>query len=332
MLFKRSSLAILFLLTIFSCKKNTTDPAEEDKGVNIYAVGFAQDATLPTLRPVYWKNGVKTFLSETDGDAAYVTALNKDVYISGGLNGTASSSGYWKNGSYTAIPVNNTMGGRSAFTDGTDVYIGGSGTKYVKNGVVNTFVTSYSYYTVKDGHFYSLAIDPTTLKYVYYKDDLKVMTLDYSSDLTFAPIGICVYKNDVYIVGNASNFKEGFFGGAYFKNGTLYTSQTDQSLQGLSVTNVIVNETGIHLTASTNSEGKTLGVYWHNSVQTKLAGLPNALSTYPLDIFIYKNDIYLCGSTSRQACYWKNGGLVVLHEALPDLRFTRAKSIIVVPK
>jgi len=330
MRFKISLLLVITALSIASCKKPVSQPDTKEE-VDVYVVGNISNAALNKSQPMSWKNGVKTPFAETEGDAKDITTLNKDIYISGTGNLTAPlPRGYWKNGSFTAAAINTTSG-RTAFTDGTDVYIGGGSDKYLKNGVSNSFTKFCRYYTVKDGHFYTLVQDAGNSKYNYYKDDVKVLTLEPNSGTGFIPEGIQVYNNDVYVVGNFIKQADLSQEAVYWKNGVLYSSSNDPSLKEMYVRNFIVNETGLHMVGLTGT-GSMSAVYWHNNVQTKLPNLTAAPTSNPLNIFVYKNDVYICGSTNGQACYWKNGKLIILNESLPDNYVSRANGILVLPR
>jgi len=93
---------------------------------NIYIGGNLYQYPDADLIACYWKNGVRTELTDGSQDAvAYsVVVTDAHVYVSGTISGQAC---YWKDGNVTLLPHDSAVrsGGNSIFVNGDDVYVAG---------------------------------------------------------------------------------------------------------------------------------------------------------------------------------------------------------------
>jgi hypothetical protein len=122
-------------------------PVRQESAVDVYAAGYEFNAADKRVA-CYWKNGVKTALSDgRNGALAEAIAVSgSDVYVSGWEANAADKSVacYWKNGVKTTLSDGRNRAGASAIAvSGSDVYAAGyednaAGTSvacYWKNGV-----------------------------------------------------------------------------------------------------------------------------------------------------------------------------------------------------
>jgi len=96
-------------------------------------------ATLDLDNGIYWKNGVTTSFG-IPSYAYGIAVSGTDVYVVGG-GGTPITAGYWKNGTFTALPSTAETSAAYGITiTGSDVYICGvdnGNAVYWKNGAEN---------------------------------------------------------------------------------------------------------------------------------------------------------------------------------------------------
>jgi NAD(P)H-hydrate repair Nnr-like enzyme with NAD(P)H-hydrate epimerase domain len=112
-------------------------------GSDVYTAGMEMNAR-SRFSAVYWKNGVKTYLSQEplSSVASAITVVDSVVYIGGNdLNGEPAGvkAVYWKNGEKTVLSENSGNASVSAIAvSGGDIYIAGSEDAvnvYWKNGI-----------------------------------------------------------------------------------------------------------------------------------------------------------------------------------------------------
>ncbi len=151
---------------------------------DVYIAGYvwpnANFSYEPWHTPAYWKNGVINKLPEAYANLLKIAVLNHDIYIVGqscddclahsygGLVGHQTAR-YWKNGISVALTDGRGYASaKSISISGNDIYIAGD------DGFQGTFSAKY-----------------------WKNGSLKIISSDNSSANQ-----ICVFKNDVYIVGS----------------------------------------------------------------------------------------------------------------------------------
>jgi predicted small secreted protein len=211
-------------------------------GSDVYVVGYLDTITATGVRAhtVYWKNRQLVTLSNS-GRAESIVISGKDVYISGELVDTSTfntSAVYWKNGQLVTLQQTNAMSwGYSIAVSGNDVYVGGetednlnaiSSAIYWKNGqpvilssddgiVRGIGISGNNVYAA--GNSYGTAICWKNGQ----ADTLNSNTLLESSNVDYA-MGMTIYNNDVYIVGQIANGEDtygdfAYWNIVYWKNG-----------------------------------------------------------------------------------------------------------------
>jgi hypothetical protein len=97
-------------------------------GSDVYVAG--QDNS---MKPVYWKNGVKTQLSTNPGDAFDIKVSDGNVHVVGWEHDSDFFAVYWKNGAKSILSATGSNAlASSIYVDGADVYIAGTKDDYQK--------------------------------------------------------------------------------------------------------------------------------------------------------------------------------------------------------
>ncbi|MBS1914664.1 MAG: IPT/TIG domain-containing protein [Bacteroidetes bacterium] len=311
------------LVTISGTNFKTTVTGDTVKFNGVAATVQTATATVLTvLAPSGASSGAVTVTTGNGTATGPIFTYAVDVYVVGQAN---SGWGYWKNGTFTAMP-SNCVEAWSIFVNGADVYIAGAdgntgGPAYWKNGTTVDLPMTAGH---NGGRARSVFVDGTDV-YVAGWDFVNganslprcwkngvAMNISLSSGNISAGLPVVIgiiYKvvvsnGDVYLAGSQSPFS-GNQVATYWKNGTP-TPLTD----GTNVSeayDLFVAGSDLYVTANDGVTSK----YWKNGVATAL-NTPNSFSAYPTGIYVSGTDVYVSGYYRDVAKYWKNGTMVDL--------------------
>lgn len=287
---KQLSLAVLLSwgLSIVGCTNPDADSSSQANAnnstpVDVYVAGIKYAADLSPLnsQAVYWKNGVRTELTDgsTWASATRIFVVNNDVYVLGRQNTAA----------------------------------GDQEARLWKNGVAQNFLPDLSLYvidieiTATDIH---VITQNSSGNNVYWKNGVEQVFIPNDAPVSFSAIDVS--GNDVYICGYNQN------GGiAYWKNGIshpLTGISTSINSENPNFKDIKVAGNDVYVigqypdTHPDNSPGEPLvGVCWKN-------GQPTVLGYYRYveRVSVVGSDVYITGSYDNKAAYYKNGQLVNL--------------------
>lgn len=192
-------------------------------------------------KPTYWKNGVVTELSATQGSAGAMAISGNDFYISGDIinSGNKTVACYWKNGAINLLSDGTSYASAGSIAImGNDVYVSGSdknNTSYWKNGVPVSLEGVDNYgdplpafggaitFSGNDMYIAGTANDGLGGLAEYWKNGVAV-PLNYSH---CSATGIAISDNDVYVIGyNADG------NGLYWENGILKSGPSPDVVYG----------------------------------------------------------------------------------------------------
>lgn len=268
---------IIFFSVLLACQKDSETNPTASSGIakDVYVVGM--EVSGQNFVPVYWKNGVKTQLSNTFCYTYDIFVAGTDVYVVGFEGLGVHYPVVWKNGVKTQL---STRPGEaeSVFVSGSDVYI--CGTEYLSSTNSGQTVACL------------------------WKNGVK-------SELGPGTNGIasCVFVNgyDVYVAGYMSQRA------TFWRNGQIDQSMGGPitSFSGsIFATNTELFVIGWE-TIATNSNIK-VPILWRkvfNNPLNQFTRTPlgtNTSNSSASDIFVSGNDQYIVGSEGG-ACFWKNG-------------------------
>jgi hypothetical protein len=284
------------------------------------AVTSATSSTLVAKVPIGAGTGPVIVTTSLGTSAGPVYSYIPDVYVGGTeFKGSILIGKYWKNGVVTPA----TDSSQSAFIysmalSDTNVYLAGHQTnssgvsiaKYWRNGVATTLSNgshnAYSYcIKVVNGDVYVAGTASNGTKNVatYWKNGVATALTDGTNDGT--AWSIVVVGSDVYVSGDETA-PNGISIAKYWKNGipttltnlpNIFTSGSQIAVDGSDVHVAIYEFDGAHVTYK----------YWKNGVTTDIPG-----ATQIDQLSIISNDVYMAGSQSRIASYWKDGVAVAL--------------------
>jgi hypothetical protein len=285
-------------------------------GVDVYIAGNADNAAY------YWKNGVKTALSDsrTDAEAYAIAVSGNNVYIAGYEGRVAW---YWKNGVKTALSGSTYAKANAIAVSWRNVYVAGyedsaAGNTvacYWKNGVKTALSDGSTYAEANAiavswrnvyiaGCEYNAAGESVAC---YWKNGVKTALSDGS---TYAEASaIAVSWNNVYIAGNEGRVA------CYWKNGVrtaLSDGRTSAEASAIAVSGNDVYVAGYEQ----NAAGNYVACYWKNGVKTALSDGSDYAEAYA--IAVSGNDVYVAGYEGNAACYWKNGVKTALSDGKTD--------------
>ena len=286
-------LILLIAVYIAGCSKNSTPKPTPPQtkptadtalaavwptDADAYFVGTTSETNLSNIQvATIWKNGVATPLpnseSTLDSEADAIAVSGSDIYVIGKIHvGTSYTSGYWKNGVFSALA----SGGSNALAivvNGSDVYIAGNvgnNAAYWKNGTLNLIARQ-------------------------------------DSNTFYQANSIAVNGNDVYLAGFSGNAITGGTKAIVWKNGVVAALPDNNSTNAV-VNAVTVDGTDIYAVGYT-SGGATL---WKNGVITLLPVPSSVTSNSADAIVINGSDVYIAGYAGGRATTWKNGTATIL--------------------
>jgi len=275
-------------------------------GNDVYVVG--SDDGIPT----YWKNGVATIMQNNTNPFLYseptpiAVSESGDVHVLSSGTFPSKQGKYWKNGS--SVVLSGITYPTSIKISGNDVYISGYTSnnygvpqaRLWKNGVVTNIGNGKASFIALTGSDIQLAVNQNAHSVAkYWKNDTEIILSDGLENAHAS--AIAVSNGDVHIVGDhgpeldCCNLQT-----YYWKNGDR-VKLTD----GMKATALAVSNSNVHVTGLGISGGSYGGLYWMN-------GSPTKLGDYVSSIALNGDDVYISGSQSGVARYWKNGAEVVL--------------------
>ena len=316
---------VLISLIVFcvSCAKSTTG-TRNSTSANIYIVGDNGK------NPVLWNNGSMHILSPTGGTATQVLVYNNITYI-GGISGQSTSgmfnfggpggeTVYWKNGDQYTISSSLNPGGASIAFSGNDFYYADSYNLYKKGSVITLPGKSNGYIAslFAEGSDIYVAGTDSVGDAVYWKNQTMHVVEQgyyptYNSGSDPSVYSLFVSGSDVYLGGTntvdvATYWKNGLSFPVFGSNNSNYLS----NIRSILVSGEDLYFTG-NLIVSANG-GTNAPAYWKNGVQYNLP-LNGAVYGSASSIFVSGADVYVTGSTSDGAVYWKNGVETILSPA-----------------
>ncbi|WP_271783233.1 hypothetical protein [Aquimarina algiphila] len=262
----KTILYFCFVILITACSKDDKD--NEDKlAEDIYITGTENN------KAVYWKNGEKTILSNTNSSASSIFVTdNDDVYVAGSEGDKAV---YWKNGAKTILEEN--------------------------DAVVNDIWVSQNDIVHAVGDKKDLTSQATD-KYeaIYWKNDQE--NLLYQGEKA---VNILVKDETVYIVGY---FKNGEVG--YWKDGVQVILPEDNVII-VDCHSIYINNNNLYIAANIitqESAPNTIGAYWLNNNLEELPETENNSSSVT-DITVVDEKLYATGfekdiNNKKRPVYW----------------------------
>jgi hypothetical protein len=265
---------ILFLFTLTisgllntQCSSDDPKPAKEP---DVYVAGRFNNKSegVPyNFIPAYWKNGEMTLLSNENGEAKAIIAINDDVYVIGKTASNDKKILLWKNGVATD------------FTDGSHyVYI-------MKMIAVGNDIYAVGFESTINGDIAR-----------YWKNGIATTVSSGTGDARGQDI--FVNGDDVYVSGYQRN-ENGIAIAKYWNGGSqeiLSDGTQDAIAYGIALSGEDVYVSG--------EEASTL-IYWKNGIQIPLGQEGNS-STGVGSIAIQNSIVYIAGEDNGTAKYWKN--------------------------
>jgi hypothetical protein len=268
---------------VFSCRDNdNTDEILEKKNTSydVYIAGRENS------KACYWKNTVKTDLSNGDGISTInIKVENNDIYVTGISLPNTTNNGieyFWKNNvrsvvkQYLNIPNNVQYNIKSFAINNGDVYFTG----YVENPAATSNIDRY--------------------ELCYWKNGIK--NILYKSQFISKAESIFINGSDIYVstvkVDNNQNVDTG-----YFKNNVF------NSITANYIYNFAKNNDGIHILYQKNAKN------YSKNINTNLETLIGDYMLYPIPTYSKiishnaTNDLYTI-ETSSGSTYFKNSSLI----------------------
>ncbi|MBS1974137.1 MAG: IPT/TIG domain-containing protein, partial [Bacteroidetes bacterium] len=286
------------------------------------SVQTATATALTVLAPGGSSSGAITVTTSDGAATGPVFTYTSDVYVVG--KGTGGW-GYWKNGSFTAMP-SNCVEAWSIYVDGSDVYIAGAdmntgGPAYWKNGATIDLPMTAGH---NGGRAHSVFVNGTDV-YVAgwdfvnganalprcWKNGVPITVSLSSGNISAGQpvVSGVIYKvivsgTDVYLAGSQAPFS-GNQVATYWKNGT--PSPLTDGTAVSEAYGIFVSGSDVYVAANDGTTSK----YWKNGVASVL-NTPGNFSAYPTGIYVSGTDVYVSGYYRDVAKYWKNGTMVDL--------------------
>jgi len=320
-------LCLFMFFACLSCRKPPApvEPVKE-KEPHLYLTGTVWDDVNKKYKAFLLKDEALSFLNNSDESAAVlsITVQGTDIYLGGYLNKPSSKSQiacYWKNGTRVDIDTDQDFGSSavSIAVSNNTVYTCGwqnGSAVYRKNGTTFKAAISpsgrdtYNAIAISGNDIYigGYYTSATTFKAVptYWKNDVLAQLP--------APAGhhgivqdIAIKGADFYAVGYTLEEDGKNEVATYWKNGTpVKLGDGSVSTQ---IKSIAIAGDDIYMAGTINR--KTM-VCWKNDKIIFTDVTTPQESSYPMDIYIFKNDVYIAGNLylnniSSKPLYWKNG-------------------------
>ncbi|MGY3214104.1 hypothetical protein [Mucilaginibacter sp. HD30] len=317
---------LLSVTTFYSCKKAGTAPNSiNDKDPVVYIAGTVWDDVNKKYSAFVLKDEALSLLNNSDESAAVLgmTVQGSDIYLTGYLKKPSDKDRiacYWKNGIRTPVDIDRDFG-----SSAVDIVVGnnivytcgfknGSAVYWKNESSFNAARSSsgrdnYNAIAINNSDFYigGNYTNPVTFKSIpaYWKNDVLV-NLPAPDGHHGIVNGIASKGNDVYAVGYTLEFDGKNEVATYWKNG-IAVKLGDGSVP-TTIKSIAIEGNDVYMVGTVDR--KTM-VCWKND-KILLKDLTAAQeSTYPTDIYIYKNDVYITGSIyinniNTGPLYWKN--------------------------
>lgn len=213
-------------------------------GSDVYLAGHEEDLFTDANRIVYWKNGVKTILANSNYYASLtgIAVSGSDVHASGYLidaNWNVTPA-YWKNGVQTLL--SNAGSYTTSITlNGSDVYVTGVTSKHI------------SYYFTG----------------CYWKNG-ELVTLATPDSWSSEASALTVSGSDVYVVGSIQNYVNNTnnYAVVYWKNGVM--TQLSEVCRTASGASIAVSGRDLYVAGTVSSGSDILATVWKNGEATTL--------------------------------------------------------------
>lgn len=252
------------------------------EGENLYVSGGEDGGAA-----AYWKNGVKTALTNGTYDAAAnaIYVKNGDVYVAGYEKNAAGNwiAKYWKNGAPVLLSADVAHGEAiDIVVNGTDVHVTGK----------------------KAG------------KLVHWKNGEAVVI---SNNNNAFPRKIFVDKNDVYIAGSEFN-GAGINQAVYWKNGTM-VPVTDGSFNAQAMA-IVVHNGDVYVSGYESQPGRSVAKFWKNDKATTLSNATSrsayapAIGVSGAHVFVVFSE--MTADYKNQVSYWHNGKVIPVMNKTSD--------------
>jgi len=328
-----------------SCKKLDTSSLG-NKSINslnakadtdVYVVGESSPDNWPVTAAVYWKNGVRTALTDTTNSIVRVTRAtgiavhDTDVYITGTTKTDPYeklTAVYWRNRKMTVLADNAIVGSQqniAVSSCGCDVYIVGAAyigrelkAVYWKNGVQHVLPsrlrqTVANSIVIRGGNVYIAGYarkNSADLYGLYWKNDTLHYLTDTLSNYSIA-YGIDVKGNDVYISGYSHFVNRELVGGTavatYWKNGMPVLLNGATPTIGLTIglndpNAVAINNGNIYVTGdiSAPAPARLDAAYWVNNMINHFPPIDNEDGKAASFIAFAGHDVYISGTSYKR--------------------------------
>ncbi len=297
-LLKKGSLTALGLsLLVFgvaSCGggEGQNEKDQANMKISVFASGTMQQNN--EQRAVYWKDGEKHDLSQSDSEARSITVKDGKAYVAGvvkddkGVNATPHAT-YWLDGTETRLSTERSEALSIGLLD-NDVYV--AGTITTKNGTESTSTT-----TKKPVYWHNQ--DLFTLN-----NDGGATSVDFSGKDVYVGGYSTIYINDRQTALTVASYWMNDF-----QNEHNISKKDDKKAK---VNSLKVKDGTVYACGDKSNDDGSSAMYWKGTEETVLSS-DNAEAH---SIFLDGNDVYVAGSTQETkdtweridvATYWKNG-------------------------
>ena len=306
---------IIFLMLFISACSNKPGTI----GEFIYTAGWYTDASVPSNTiACYWKNGVKTDLTdvpigtkETRASVIYVSG--SDVYVGGSYVSGANTIGTtWINGDRTDlidVPAGTTETRvESIFVSGPDLYVAGSYT--------NSTPT------------------PGSVHACYWKNGVKTDLTDVPTGTTETrAFGIYVSGSVVYVAGHYINGGVNYscYWNADTSTDPVTVTEIDLPVSpahdGVTATSIYVSGSYVYVAGSYTNVAVSVACYWNADTstdpvtvtETDLTVSPAPISVTATSIYVSNSVVYVADSYINSGVYaamWQDGAITTLTELI----------------
>ncbi len=292
-LLKISLLAVFGVLST-ACNKDDDNPTPIlVPSSDVFAVG---KDNISSTQSFFYKNNLKTNLEVAPNELPTIKGIfvdGNDVYTIGYVTITnppapnANQACYWKNNVKFMLPF---LAGSPV-----DIYSEASAITVVLGDI---YITGFS------------ATNGSTKRTIILWKNSVASNFASSPTISFTPLAISVFNNDIYIAGYTDDFTIAH--ATFWKNGILNTVSTSDTV----AQDIKVNQSGVHVMFKEYSAGSGPNIikYWKDGVETTISAVQNM----PGKVMVNGSDVYITGGESDaggsnyKALYWKNGVKVQL--------------------